>query len=154
MSGYLLDTNHVTALASRNQKILQKVQSLPVNTQLRACTITLGEVEAGNLITTTTDQQKRNQCTAFINATFLPNALPVSTSTRIYYAQIISRIWQKHSPPKGSVQTESHLVSLGVNINDVWIVAVAWEHGLTFVTTDKMQCIRDVVPEVQGENWQ
>jgi len=153
VTGYLLDTNHVAALANRNPTILQKVQSLPANTQLRACTITLGEVEAGNLITTTTDQQKRDQCTAFINAAFLPNALPVSVSTRTYYAQIISRIWQNHTPPRGRVQTESHLVSLGVNINDVWIVAVAWEHGLTFVTEDKMQRIRDVVREVQWENW-
>lgn len=153
VAGYLLDTNHVAALANRNQRILLKVRSLPPDTQVRACTITLGEVEAGHLITTTTDQQKRDQSSAFINATFLPNALPVSISSRVYYAQIVSRIWQKHTPLKGSVQTESHLLGLGVNINDVWIVSVAWEHGLTFVTADRMQCIRDVVPEVQWENW-
>ncbi len=151
--GYLLDTNHVAALASRNPTILHKVQSLRPNTQIRACTITLGEIEAGNLITTTTDQRKRDQYSAFINATFLPNALPVSVSTRIYYAEIISRIWRSHTPARGSVQTESHLVSLGVNINDIWIVAVAWEHGLTFVTTDKMDCIRNAVSEVEWENW-
>jgi predicted nucleic acid-binding protein len=153
LNGYLLDTNHVEALAKRNPKIVQKVQSLPPNTQVRTCTITLGEIEAGNLITITTDQQKRNQALAYINATFLPNALAVSHSTRIQYAAIISRIWQQRPPHKGSVQTESHLVSLGVNINDVWIVAVGWEHGLIIATTDKMEVIRKVVPEVQWDNW-
>jgi predicted nucleic acid-binding protein len=42
---------------------------------------------------------------------------------------------------------------LGVDINDVWICAVAWEHGLTLLTQDKMKQIRSVVPEINVESW-
>ena len=154
MVGYLLDTNHVGALSRQEPKMMQKVNSLPPDTQLRACTITLGEVEAGNRMTQPTDLQRRNEVTAFINAKFLPNALPISVSTRLYYAEIIGRIWQRHPPASHKTRTEVHLVvELGVDINDVWIVAAAWEHGLILVTSDQMTCIREVVTEVQVECW-
>jgi predicted nucleic acid-binding protein len=133
---------------------MQKVASLPANTQFRACAITLGEFEGGHLITQSTDQQKRDDATAFLNKVFLPHALPVSISTRLYYAQIIARIWKGQGPAKASTKTERHLVvTLSIDINDVWVAAVAWEHGLVLVTTDKMECIRKAVPEVQLECW-
>jgi predicted nucleic acid-binding protein len=133
--------------------LVQKVQSLPQDTQLRACAITLGEFEVGHLITQSTDQKKRDDATGFLNRVFLPNALPIAASTRFYYAQIIARIWQRQGPAKASTRTEIHLVKLGLDINDVWVVAVAWEHGLILVTTDKMESIRKAVPEVQMECW-
>lgn len=152
MVGYLLDTNHVGALSRQDPKVMQKVNSLPADTQLRACTITLGEIEAGNRITQTTNSQQRNEVTVFVNAKFLPNALPISVSTGAYYAEVIGRIWQRH-PPTKRTRTEFHLVELGVDINDVWIVAVAWEHGLILVTSDQMTCIREVVTEVEVQCW-
>ena len=151
--GYLLDTNHVAALCNKNPVLTRKVESLPPDTQLRACAITLGEFEAGHLMTHSTDQKKRNDATDFLNRIFVPHALPVSSSTRIYYSQVIGRIWQREGPAKASTRTEMHLVMLGVDINDVWVVSVAWEHGLILVTKDKMDSIRRAVPEVQVECW-
>ena len=132
---------------------MQKVGSLPGNTQLRASAITLGEIEAGHRMTQTTDQRRRDDYTTFVNEQFLPNSLPISHSTRLSYAEIISRIWKRYPPANPKTRTEVHLVQLGVDINDVWVVAVAWEHGLTLVTEDKMKIIREVVPEVQVECW-
>jgi predicted nucleic acid-binding protein len=71
----------------------------------------------------------------------------------MYYAQIIERIWKNYPPANPTVRTDQHLVSLGVDMNDVWIVASAWERGLTLLTSDKMTCIRRVVPEVEMECW-
>jgi predicted nucleic acid-binding protein len=65
----------------------------------------------------------------------------------------MSRIWKRHSPSRGSISTDLHLANLGLNINDVWIMAVAWEHGLIMATTDKMERIRESVSEVEWENW-
>ena len=149
MVGYLLDTNHVSALGAGNARIMQEINSLPPSTLVRVCTITLGEVEAGHQMTMTTNPQRRNEVIQVINARLLPLALPVSSSTRIYYAQIISRLWHQHPPPNHRTKTEKHLVSLGIDINDVWIVAVAWEHGLTLLTTDGMDKIRAVVSETE-----
>jgi len=150
--GYLLDTNHVAALFKKEPGVIEKVRSCP-DAQIRACTITLGEIEAGHRMTVTTNQGRRDEYTAFINEQFLPNALPISHSTRLYYAEVIGRIWKLHPPGKSSVKTEAHLVRLGVDINDVWVVSVALEHGLILVTEDSMQCIREAFPELKIECW-
>ena len=49
--------------------------------------------------------------------------------------------------------TQKHLSALGVDVNDVWIAAVALEHGLTLLTTDRMETIRNCVPDLKVENW-
>jgi len=152
MIGYLLDTNHVCQLAIGRQSITLRLAALPANTAIYASTITLGEIEAGHEMTTTTNQRKRNSVIQFVNGVFVPNALPVSHSTGVYYGKIIGRIWRS-TKPQPRTTTDKHLVSLNVDVNDVWIVALAWEHGLTLLTTDKMTCIKSVVPEVTWDNW-
>jgi predicted nucleic acid-binding protein len=103
-------------------------------------------------MTTTANQKKRDSVISFINSVFVPNALPVSQSTGVYYGKIIGRIWRS-TKPQACTTTDKHLVSLNVDVNDVWIVALAWEHGLTLLTTDKMACIRSQVSEVTWDNW-
>jgi predicted nucleic acid-binding protein len=154
--GYLLDTNHVGLLARKEAGIVARLQSQPPDTQVRICAITLGEITASRETTTTTNQQKRDEEDAFIKANLLPNLLPISNSTGIYYGLIIGRLGRSHPSPSQHTRTEYHLVAhLGVDINDVWVVASAWEHGLTLLTTDKMECIRDVVnaTEVRFDSW-
>ena len=148
-----MDTNHVTALEGGRPSIVAKLQALPADTQIRACTVTLGEIAAGNEMTVSTNQSRRNQLVAFVNAQFVPNALPISHSTGHYYAKIMGRIWKRVPPLKQSISTDLHLAQNGVNINDVWTVASAWEHGLVLLTNDKMACIRPDTPEVTWENW-
>ena len=155
MRGFLLDTNHVDAYCQNDPKVLAKLRTFPVDWPIRVCTITLGEIEAGHLITTTTDQAKRNDFIKCINEEFLRYALSTSIFTRFKYAQIISRILRANPMPKRDTKTERHLVqACGVDINDVWTVASAWEHNLTFATTDKMAAIRTAVKDdVQFDNW-
>ncbi len=153
MKGYLLDTNHVAALFQKKPSVMKEVAALPAGTQLRACTVTPGEIAAGHQMTKTTNQARRDSYTAFINKEFLPNALPISTSTGLYYAQIVSSIWRQHPPANPRTKTEVHLVRLGVDINDVWAVAVAMEHGLVFVTEDRMTCIKQAVPGLLTVSW-
>jgi predicted nucleic acid-binding protein len=46
------------------------------------------------------------------------------------------------------------LSDLGVDVNDVWIVAVAWEHNLTLLTNDRMPVLREVVGnDVEFDSW-
>jgi len=144
----------VQALFHKQPNVIKKIESLPRETHFFASTITLGEIEAGHQMTQTTNQKRRDEYTTWVIEKFVPHAYPVKESTRHYYAQIIGRIWRKHPPAKSSISTEAHLVSLGVDINDVWTVAVAWEHGLVFVTQDAMQCIREAVGnELRMECW-
>mgnify|MGYP003580169682 CR=1 FL=1 len=132
----------------------QRLRSIPPESLIRVCTITLGEVEAGHLINPTTDQDPRNEIERLLNEELLGYELEISASTRFDYAFILSRIWQLHPPGSKKTGTEEHLRRLGVDINDVWVVAVAREHNLTLVTQDSMSCIREAVgPEVRFECW-
>src|SRR5665213_2886913 len=151
MPGYLLDVNHIVALFCKKEPVIQKVQSLPVGTQLLASAITLGEIEAGHCMTATTKQSRRDEYVAFIHKEFRPNVLKISDSTGYYYGRLIGDIWKRHPPAKSSIRTDQHIVGLGVDINDVWAVAAAMEHGLVFVTSDNMAVIREVVATSQFE---
>jgi predicted nucleic acid-binding protein len=126
----------------KKEDLRAKLAALTPPVMIRVCTVTLGEIEFGHRATRTTNQGVRDEYTAWINDVILPHALPVSVNTRLYYAMILEDIWKKN-PAGAKVKTEVRLADLGVDINDVWAVAVAWEHGLTFCTTDKMRCIRE-----------
>lgn len=154
MRGYLLDNNHVGAYFQQEASVIQKIRSIPMDWQMRVCTITLGEIEAGHLITQTTDQQRRNDYTKFVNEKFLDTELVISKHTGIYYAKIVAAILQLHPFPTNKTRTEEHLVRLGVDINDLWTTAAAWEHNLTLVTHDHMTCIRVAVgSQVRFDCW-
>jgi len=149
-----MDTNHVVAWEAQNPLLLAKVKSLPKDTLLCTSAITLGEMSAGHEMTSG-DPQRRHQVNQFLNIYVIPYAVAVTDATRSYYGQIIGRIWRRQPPANASVSTDAHLLSLGVDINDVWIVACAWEHGLTLLTTDSMANIRavTVTAEVNFDNW-
>lgn len=155
MPAFLLDNNHVYPLYQRRSSVEQKLASFKTAPHVRVCSITLGEIEAGHRMTATTNRRVRDDFVTWLNQVIVPNALPVSATTRIYYADIVGRIWKKHPPTSAGVKTEGHLVSLGVDVNDVWTAAVAFEHGMTLVTQDRMECIREVMQpaELQFDCW-
>jgi predicted nucleic acid-binding protein len=153
--GYLLDLNHAHAIFHQKPRVMQHLRTLPQDAQLRLCTITLGEIEAGFLMTFSGNPERRLAYAKDIADKYHSNALPVRLSTRLKYAQIIGRIWKHHPPKDKGDGTEEHLLSLKVDVNDVWTTAVAWDHGLTFVTADRMRVIREVIrkDELNFENW-
>jgi predicted nucleic acid-binding protein len=65
----------------------------------------------------------------------------------------MERIWRQHPPGNDRIKTQQHLSALGVDVNDVWIAAVALERNLTLLTEDRMDTIRNCVPEIRIENW-
>jgi tRNA(fMet)-specific endonuclease VapC len=153
LKGYLLDTNHVTAWEKQATTFMEALSKIPDESVLRVCAITVGEIEAGHRINPTTNQARRDEFNAFVVRELHPYTIPLTLTTRIRYGEIMDRLWKKYRPPEGR-RTELHLASsVGIDINDVWIVAVAWEHNLTLLTTDRMEKIRELVPEVQFENW-
>lgn len=152
MNGYLMDTNHVTAWEAQNPTLLAKLKTLPTNTLVCTSAITLGEISAGHHMTRG-DAARRHQVKQFLNVHVLPYAVSISHYTESYYGQIMGRIWKQIPPAKASISSDAHLLALGVDMNDVWIVACAWEHGLTLLTTDNMTHIRAVTEEVTFDNW-
>src|SRR5258706_8936204 len=90
VKGYLLDTNHVGAWERKEPKILARLESEPNNLP-RVSTITIGELEFGNRITSTTNQVRRDEYKAFIVSHLAPFALSLTIHTASYYAQNLER---------------------------------------------------------------
>lgn len=148
-----MDNNHVGAWANEHPMFMERFNRLPGDTPIRVSTITIGEMECGHLITTTTNLVQREKHKRFLTTQIIPyNALPITATTRVTYAEILHRILTNHRKPP-SKRTEAFLVESGVDINDVWSVALAMEHGLTFLTTDRMAYVKEAAEEVTFENW-
>lgn len=153
MRGYLVDVNHIQAHFDKSAAFFARLRSVPASDLLSLCAVSLGEIRAGHEMSTTTNEQRRHDFETFVIDQYLHVSLEVTASTTSYYASIMGRVWGKHKPANSRIGTDSHLLSLGIDINDVWLVASAWEHGLIVLTHDKMRFIREAVPEVQFDSW-
>jgi predicted nucleic acid-binding protein len=123
-----------------------------------ASAISIGEIEAGYRITPNHDPQIEADFRKFIRTEFLEPVtfvLPVDENTKTHYADIVGRICNAHPGRNPRQRTEAFLNTHGVDINDVWIVATAWDHKLTLLTHDSMSEIRKVVTsgEVLVDDW-
>jgi tRNA(fMet)-specific endonuclease VapC len=151
--GYLLDTNHLSAWERQDPVLLEHFRNSPPENLVWICPISLGEIEWGLRVTNSTDPQRQAECRRFIEENALGFVWPIDTTTRDSYAEIMNRIWRTHLPATNRVDTQRHLSELRVDVNDVWIAAVALEHGLRLLTADRMETIRECVPEIAIENW-
>lgn len=153
MRGYLLDTNHIDPLFRQEPGIMARYNAVPIDWQIRTSTITLGEIEAGNLLAHPADAQKQDDLNQFLNEYFISTALPVSVATRIDYGILLARILEKHPRPSPSIKLRKHLYGLGVDMNDLWIVSIARERNLTVCTSDEMAVIREAAHDVDFDCW-
>lgn len=153
MQGYLLDTNHIDPLFRQEAGIVAKYNAVPQDWQIRLSTITLGEIEAGNLLADPADEQKQDDLNQFLNEYFISKALCVEVTTRIDYAVLLARILEQHPRPTPNTKLKHHLYGLGVDVNDLWIVSIAREHNLTLCTKDGMAVIKAAAFDVGFDNW-
>jgi predicted nucleic acid-binding protein len=151
--GYLVDVNHIRAHFEKRLDFMAKLRLMPTDTQYRACAVTLGEIEAGHVMSTSTNEGRRDEFAKFVIDHYRYCALEIAASTTESYSLIMGRIWQRHRPANKKTRTDAHLVGLGIDMNDVWMAASAWEHNLIMLTSDAMSCIREAIPELQFECW-
>ena len=84
--------------------------------------------------------------------------IPIDRHTGSYYSVVRGALFRKHGtkemkrelPTFGEKHPEQLIDkstgdSLGIDENDLWIVASAVEHKMTFVTFDKMVRLKDIV---------
>jgi hypothetical protein len=148
----------VNAYFDKDSAFLSKMVAAAPECLFFISAISLGEIETSYLICNR-DPDVIVKCKQFIRETFLCGRdensylLSIDERSRERYADVVSRLWKKNPPDSSKRRTEAHLVSVGVDVNDVWIFSTAWTYNLTLLTTDRMEVIRRVVPEVTVENW-
>jgi len=87
--------------------------------------------------------------------------LDIRKTTRLYYGDIRARLFEKYAPrekrrrrlrPEQLINPATSR-ELGIQENDLWLVAQALEFHLVLVTNDAIQQIRDLCEELRVENW-
>ena len=144
MDGYLLDTNIVTYWFDtgrpQHARVAQHIQSLPQATPLRISAITLGEIEYGLALLLEDSTAWQGELRAFI-AERLPMVLNIRKTTRLYYGSIRARLFEKYAPreKRRRRRRPEQLIDpvtsreLGIQENDLWLVAQALEFHLVLV---------------------
>ncbi len=162
MHGYLLDTNAIRywfdAESGRFPSVRITADTRAADSPLYVSAITIGEIEFGHAFNLGGAGVRRDDFVAFVRKQ-LPQILQVSKHTAEPYGRIRA-ILAKRFPPRGGwtkkVKVEQMYDpitarELGIDENDLWIVAQAVERNLVLVTSDKMKRIREAVCELYSD---
>lgn len=168
MDGYLLDTNMIRYWFDGNAGGFPAVKAVAderaADSPLYVSAITLGEIEFGHAFNAGGAGAGRDEFVAFLGQQPLM-MLDVSKHTAEPYGHIRARL-AKSFPPAGGWKKKLRpeqlhdpvaARELGIDENDLWIVAQAVERNLVLVTSDKMARIREAVcelyPSFRCEDW-
>lgn len=169
MPGYLLDTNIIRywfdGAAGQFPTVQANAEMRGADSPLYVSVITLGEIEYGHAIHPEGASKERDKYIDFLRRR-LPQKLDISRHTVEPYGRLRAHLALKFPPPGGwkngkrrAEQMYDPVAAreLGIDENDLWIVAQAIERNLVLVTGDKMTRIRDAVSAIEPrfliEDW-
>lgn len=163
---YLVDTNIAGLIAQVNSKssdprveiIKSKLESLPQGSKVFFSVITLGEVAYGLELV---DNQNSVAIKEILD--FLKSQMILEINSEIAtenYSKVRARLFEKYGPrerkgKKKRVEEWMDLTTskaLGIQENDLWIVATALHYNLILVTADKMNRLSEI-SDVVINNW-
>src|SRR5919202_6517392 len=165
---YLLDTSIASmawnAGSSLHTQIRQRLATLSEDS-ISVCVISISEVEYGLEISPAIDAARQ----AAVRQAMLQYKLwDIDRHTATYHAGLRAGLFEKYGTPKQKRggfrerQPEELLDrttarELGIQENDLWIVSVAVQYDLRFITMDRMTHILDVANDVyaydRAERW-
>lgn len=169
MPGYLLDTNIVSFWFDGKSGKYPAVQAAAEARRqgqhpLYVSAITRGEIAYGHAANPAGAGERREDFVSFVRKQ-LPQILTVSKHTVEPYGQIRAAFFGRFGPKsKRTKKTRAEELcdpttgrELGIDENDLWLVAQAAERNLVLVTHDKLVHIQDALREidlaVQIEDW-
>ena len=117
MKNIIIDTNGYAAFKNGNE---DAVEIIRIAEQIGVCAIVLGELLAGFIIGSR-EQKNRKELSDFLRSPRV-SILVADNETAEYYARIFSKLKQKGQP---------------IPTNDLWIGAIAMQHGYGVFTFDK-----------------
>jgi tRNA(fMet)-specific endonuclease VapC len=160
VNGYLFDTNHVKYWFDKNPNVLNRLRQISTDAPVVVSAITLGEIEYGHKAAAPLGPtQIQRDFLNFVLKNF-PLIIPITEMTTSSYGVIRARLFESFAPkrkrkglrPEQLLRPTSSQV-LGIQENDIWIAAQALERNLVLVTNDSIRHVKEVVSELQIENW-
>lgn len=175
MADYLLDTNLIWRWYYKghedHQRVVERVERAKQPddrtgyiSRFYVSVVTHGEIAYGRRVNPPTDKTQESDYYDFIERE-MGSPLEISRYTVAPYSELRAWLFEKQ-PPKGrrgkkfrveEVVDMTTGKALGVQENDLWIVAQAAALNLVLVTADKMtrlkQAAAAVTPDLRIENW-
>jgi tRNA(fMet)-specific endonuclease VapC len=160
LDAYLLDTSIASIAWDGGHKdhsfIRQRLASLD-EASISICTISLAEVEYGLLISPAADSRRHAAVRSAMSQYKIWN---IDRHTSAVYAELRAELFKQFSPrSKRGILTKKHpeelldettARELGIQENDLWIVSVAIQYDLRFITKDDMPHIREVTKKAHS----
>ncbi len=162
MKVLLLDTCIASALldpAHRSHpKVREFIDSMdPRGDHTYVCPVAIGEIKWGYEICLEHDEERKTELLRRLRR--LP-VINIDKHTTDPYARVRAALFRKYGTPEQKrglkkirekrpeeLIDRSTAKSLGIQENDLWLVACALQHNMTFVTSDKMHRLREIVQD-------
>ncbi|MBW4455272.1 MAG: type II toxin-antitoxin system VapC family toxin [Nostoc indistinguendum CM1-VF10] len=128
---YLLDTNHCSQAILGNTNVLRRLEYIE-NSVITTCAIVQGE-----LIDMAERSQRKETNLVLINRFLIGIYIHnVDGFTATIYGQLKAALFNQFAPKEKSKRRKTKITDLGFDENDLWIAAVALQHGLSVVSAD------------------
>ena len=128
---YLLDTNHCSRIIDGDQNVIQALNNLG-DTIVATCAIVRGELI---YMAHKSDRQAEN---LRLVEDFLKDidVYPIDEDAATIYGEIKIAVINRFGPQEKAKRRKIDIDKLGFKENDLWIAAVAKQHGLFIVSAD------------------
>ena len=160
METYLFDTNIWSKWFRQEPSITEKIAQIDKASKIFLSSIVWGEAIYGANVNKKNVDKKFDlkSYSDFIHKS-KPIILPIDENVADIYGELRASLFEQYFR-KGKKRPEQLIdpltaTEIGIDENDLWIVAQAVTHNLTLVTNDKMRRIFTVTPkELKHEIWQ
>lgn len=169
MKAYLLDTNVISdwfdSRHERHEAVSARArEKAQAGDQLWTSVVVIAEIEYGIRTATKDSKDGLNEFRSEVHSEFVHNhlLLNISHHTAVIHGALRAELFEEYSDKRKRKKSRrpEELVcpttsrELGIQENDLWIVAQAIERNATLVTRDNaMGRIWKVVPELTVEDW-
>lgn len=164
MKGYIIDTNILDAAINSDSPVhsitIERLRGIAMDLVFVSA-ITLGEMEYGIAVAPSFKDAELAEFRRRVKTDF-PHTLSVSPTTAEAYGELRKRLFEKYSPTPlrqkkrrvDQLTDPTTGLNLGIDENDLWLAAQAYENSMTLVTLDKMRHIKEVAATDVGiECW-
>lgn len=153
MSGFLLDTCTISKWFDKKRvDVDARVSSLGESNQLYVSAVSIGEFLCGQASQANTDVAAQSRFNAWLRDRFLDRIVDVTSGAAGEYGPLRALLLERYAPggawknvkkrPERCLDVKG--ADLGIDENDLWLVAQAEAHNLTLVTMDRMTRITEV----------